>query len=309
MSLPQRITVRVPATTANLGPGFDCLALALDLWNRVTFRLDESAPAGSVQGCIHGRGSSYLPLDSRNLTARAFLRLFEHAGVPAPSASIECTNRLPLGSGLGSSASAVLAGLLGANACLPQPYPKETLLTLAAEMEGHPDNAAAALWGGLVIVTSARAGGHIVRKVPSPRLQVALAVPSYHLPTQQARAALPKSVSLADAVFNLGRTALVVEAVRRGDLSLLAEALDDRLHQPYRLPLIPGAAQALQAAAEAGAAAAGLSGAGPSLIAFCAGDAQAVSQAMCAALRQAGLECEAFVLRTTSQAASVRVQA
>ena len=158
MSLPQRITVRVPATTANLGPGFDCLALALDLWNRVTFRPEESAPAGSVQVRIHGRGSSYLPLDHRNLTARAFLRLFEYAGVPAPGVQIECTNRLPLGSGLGSSASAVLAGLLGANACLPQPYPRETLLALAAEMEGHPDNAAAALWGGLVIVTSARAG-------------------------------------------------------------------------------------------------------------------------------------------------------
>ena len=309
MSLPQRITVRVPATTANLGPGFDCLALALDLWNRVTFRPEESAPAGSVQVRIHGRGSTFLPLDHRNLTARAFLRLFEYAGVPAPGVQIECTNRLPLGSGLGSSASAVLAGLLGANACLPQPYPRETLLALAAEMEGHPDNAAAALWGGLVIVTSARAGGYIVRKVPSPRLRVALAVPSYHLPTQQARAALPKSVPLADAVFNLGRTALVVEAVRCGDYALLAEALDDRLHQPYRLPLIPGAAQALQAAAEAGAAAAGLSGAGPSLIAFCAGEAEAVSQAMCTALQQAGLECEAFVLRSTSQAASVRVQA
>ncbi|MDD5370038.1 MAG: homoserine kinase, partial [Anaerolineaceae bacterium] len=232
-----RVQVRAPATTANLGPGFDCLGLALDLWNEATFELSGKG----VHVAVQGLGKGCLPEDSRNLVARMALRVFQTAGqAPPPGLSICCENRIPPGSGLGSSAAAALCGLVGANALLGQPLSNETLLALAVESEGHPDNAAAALYGGLVI-SAALEPGVVLRRVELPVMQVSLAVPQFELSTRAARQALPGQVALRDAVFNIGRAALVVEALRAGDLELLGNVMHDRLHQPYRLRLIPGA--------------------------------------------------------------------
>lgn len=295
-----RVTVRIPATTANLGPGFDCLALTLDLWNETTISLEGSG----IQVEVRGEGQASLPRDGRNLMARAMQAFYAYQGAAfPPGVKISCENNIPLGSGLGSSGAAVLAGLLGANALLGSPASLPEVLELAVKMEGHADNAAAALYGGLVVVVRSE-GGWIIQRYDLPPLPVTVVLPAVNLPTRAARAALPKDVPLADAVFNLGRTALVVEALRAGDLLLLGRVMDDRLHQPYRLSLISGAGRALEAARNAGAAAAALSGAGPSVAAF-GGDAAVVAEAVIRAFNEASVPSRVFPLRTINAGCEV----
>ncbi len=305
MTQPSAVTVRVPATSANLGPGFDCLAIALDLWNEMTFELRP----GGVQVTTSGEGSDWLYNDHRSMLWQAVLHYHKQAGTPPPAGmAITCHNNIPLGSGCGSSASARLAGLLAADVLSGGRVGQPALLRLATELEGHPDNAAAALYGGLLIV-SADDNECITHRTDLPEMQVVVVVPNFHLPTQKAREALPQKISLKDAVFNVGRTALVVEALRSGDFSLLGSALRDRLHQPYRLPLIPGARQAIDAAMQSGAIAAGLSGAGPGVIAFARADHEAVGQSMVAAFSAAALTARSWVVNVSNRGAEIRVNA
>lgn len=295
------ITVRVPATTANLGPGFDTLALALDLWNEASFTLQE----GGLSIQVQGEGAHRLAQDRDNRVALAVEACYAQLGRTLPGLSIRCTNHIPIGSGLGSSASAVLMGLLGANALCGEALSRAEILELAIRLEGHPDNAAAALYGGLAIIAQQEPGDWLVRRFNIPRWQAAVVLPGLDFPTGKARAALPKEVSRQDAVFNVGRTALVVEALRTGDLALLAQVMEDRLHQPYRLPLIPGAAHAVQAARQAGAVAA-ISGAGPSIIAFTRDDPTLAGRAMAAEFRKAGIETRFFAVQSSNCGAEVR---
>jgi homoserine kinase len=294
--------VRVPATTANLGPGFDCLGLALNLWNEATFRLEGDHLSLSIEG----DDGAALPRDERNMVVRAVRFFCEARGLAIPRGlKVTCNNQIPLGSGLGSSAAAVLLGLMGAGALLDQPLELPEVLDLAAQMEGHADNAAAAIWGGLVIVSSSE-NGWLVQRIEVPELQVAFVLPSVDLPTRTARAALPHQVPLKDAAFNLGRSALVIESLRRGDLELLGQAMEDRLHQPFRFPLIPGAEAARMAARKAGAAAVALSGAGPSLIAFTAGDPSPIAGAMASAFAAEGVGTRSYMLKTTLCGAQIQ---
>lgn len=295
--------VRVPATTANLGPGFDCLGMALDLWNEVRFSLEGEGIVVEVQGL----GADSLPRDRSNLVARAYLRLCEEAGAPAPSGlRIHCDIRVPTSSGLGSSSTAIAAGLLGANALLGRPFDRERVLELAAAMEGHPDNVAAALLGGLTIVVQ-RAERLLTKKILVPEVHVAVAVPDLPFSTDAARAELPTEVSMADAVFNLQRTPLVVEALRTADYELLSQVMDDRLHQASRLKRIPGGRTAWLAAQNAGAAAVAVSGSGPSLIAFAslATDATRIARAMAEAFAAEGVTAIPLGLSASAVGASV----
>jgi len=300
------VIVHVPATTANLGPGFDCLALALDLWNEVSF---EVTGDGLVVD-IEGYGADSLPKDESNLIVQSMQRVFQLTACHPPvGLSILCENQIPLGSGLGSSAAAVLSGLLGANALCGNPLSSEQILSLAVELEGHPDNAAAALHGGLVIVGNT--GSRLITyplgmvRVGGEPLQTAIVLPDFQLSTRQAREALPKQVILEDVVFNLGMSNLVVQALRDGDLTLLGEVMQDRIHQPYRVKLIPGAENAIRVARERGAAAAALSGAGPSVIAFGLEDMQEVADAMAAEFTRAGLCSQSFLTQVSETSAWV----
>ncbi|HPH95070.1 MAG TPA: homoserine kinase [Anaerolineaceae bacterium] len=297
---PTPICIRVPATTANLGPGFDCLGLALDLWNETTFTLEGEG----IRVRAKGEGSGLLQTDERNLVARAALRLFQAVGAPLPDGlTIQAENRIPLGVGMGSSAAAIVTGLMGANAMLNNPVSAEHLLRLASAMDGHPDNAAAAMHGGLTISTNLGEGALALR-LGVPALNVVIVVPAIHLPTQVARAALPREVPLSDAVFNISRTAFVIEALRSGDLTLLGKVMEDRLHQPYRLKLIPGGEEAIDAAHRAGAAAAALSGAGPSIVAFATGEAtQEIAQAMTQAFEAANIPSRSLMLKLSERGA------
>ncbi len=292
------VIIGVPATSANLGPGFDCLGLALDLWNTTTFRLG----GDGIQVSITGEGSEVLPRDTGNLVVQGFTALYVRREATMPrDLQIECSNLIPLASGLGSSAAAVLSGLLAANFFLGQPLSRLEILRLAMEVEGHADNAAAALFGGLVVV-AAETNPPLVKPIPIQPANLVVVLPRLALSTRAARAVLPNQISRADAVFNLGRTALVIEALREGDRKLLQRVMEDRLHQPQRLGLIPGAAEAMSAAHRLGCPAA-LSGAGPSVIAFADDNANAVAEAMQTAFRATGLESRCFFLPTTTQAA------
>lgn len=297
------ITVCVPASTANLGPAFDCLGLAFDLWNETTFDLT----GNSLVMEIEGEGSERLPRDQRNMLARTFMQFFAAAGETAPAGvRIHAKQRIPLGGGLGSSAAATLAGLLAANALLKQPWKQSELLRYAAELEGHADNLAASLYGGLVLVTD-EAGKPGVRHLECAPLRAVVVSPAVVLKTRDSRKALPAQVPLKDAVFNIGRSLRVAESLRTGDISELSAAMHDRLHQPYRLPLIPGAAEALVAAQQAGAAAA-ISGAGPSLVAFVdEGREKPVAEAMRAPFGERGIKTELYLLQSTAEAAKVEI--
>lgn len=295
--------VRVPATTANLGPGFDCLGLALDLWNDVTFTLEGRGVAVTVE-------SDYpesLPRDESNLVAQSYLRLCEEAGKAPPAGlHIHCRVRVPPSSGLGSSSTAIAAGVLGANTLLGRPLERDRLLELAADIEGHPDNVAAALLGGLTIVV--RKGDKLLtKKILVPEVNVALAVPELAFSTRSARAGLPTEVSMQDAIFNLGRTPLVVEALRTGDYELLSQVMEDKLHQASRIKLIPGGPAAWLAAQHAGAAAVAISGSGPSLIAFVslATDAARVAREMAAAFEAEGVAARPLWLAASAAGATV----
>ena len=300
------ITIKVPATSANLGPGFDSLGLALDLWNETTITL---AIEFSVQ--IYGEGAEKLSQGKNNLIIRSAQKLAERVGKHLPPFHVHCVNHIPPSSGLGSSAAATLTGLLGATALLGNPFLNDDILNLGAELEGHSDNVAPALLGGLVVSTmGADAGkimahkiGEVGHAVP---LHITIALPDFQLPTKQARAALPEQVTVKDAVYNISRAVMVAEALRSGDLDLLGEAMTDRLHQPHRLPLIPGAQAAMDAAKQAGASAVALSGAGPSLIAFSKAES-AIGEAMQCAFEERGLSARIFHVNVSSHGAETQI--
>jgi homoserine kinase len=295
------ITVRVPASTANLGPAFDCLGLALDLWNETSFELSDSKL--SIE--ISGEGRDTLPHNNRNLILRSFARVYQEAGkIPPTGVAVVAKQEIPLSSGLGSSAAACLTGLLGANALLETPLSREDVLQIGAEIEGHADNLAAALYGGLVLVIQEE-NKFSAQKLECAPLIAVVILPEIKLSTRDARKALPAEVSMKDAVFNIGRSIQIVEAMRAGDIPVVAAAMEDRLHQPHRLPLIPGAALALEAAHKAGAAAA-LSGAGPSVIAFIEeGREKAVTEAMRAPFAEKGIKTRQYFLKSSEKGAQV----
>jgi homoserine kinase len=303
-----KIIVRVPATSANLGPGFDSLGLALDLWNEAEFIPTNDR---KISLTVEGEGRDTLPTDANNAIVDAALQVYTLAGKSYHGMQIRCTNRVPLGSGLGSSSAALLTGMLGANAILGEPFSRDEILKLAIETEGHPDNVAPAMLGGLV--ASIIHESHVVslritltdQRAP---IHITVVFPDFDFPTKQARAILPRQIELKDAIYNLSRAVIITEAFRQGDLNMLHEAMSDKLHQPYRLPLIPGAQVAMDAAKGAGASAVALSGAGPSLIAFSSKPDPAVGEAMKRAFEAAGLQARVFQLKMSDHGAEVHIR-
>lgn len=255
--------ITVPATSANLGPGFDCLGMALKLYNTL-----EVEPSDSLRIQIEGEGEKSIPRNGSNLVYKSYRRTMEKMGLVPGNLMIRQHNAIPSTRGLGSSSSAVVAGILAAQAVSGQTISKEDMLLLATQIEGHPDNVAPAIYGGFV---AAVGGTHDARclsfDVPASLLPIAM-IPDYELSTQKARAVLPKQISFTDAVFNVSRAAYLSAAFAKGDVDALLTVLQDRLHQPYRASLIPGFEEILDTCEVMGAPAY-LSGAGPTLMALC----------------------------------------
>jgi homoserine kinase len=269
------------------------LGVALDLHNEV-----ELSEADTLDVAIEGEGAERLPRDGRSLVVRGARLVYEAAGRPFRGLRVRQRNRIPPSRGLGSSATAWLGGMAGANALLGRPLPVEAVMALAVREEGHPDNVAAALHGGLT-VTCWDAEVRAVVSLPVPSaLAFALLVPDREASTADARAALPSTYPRADAVFNVGRTALLLAALTRERWELLGPAMADRLHQPYRgRALFPWLEPVIGAARDAGALGAALSGAGPSVLAVVRdGDPARVAGAMQARLAAAGHGGRALVL-------------
>lgn len=258
------VTIRVPATTANLGPGFDCLGMALSLWN--TLRL---AWADEPAVRIHGLGADSLPRGADNLIYRSARRALDEAGGGGRSLSIDALQAIPLSRGLGSSSAAIVGGVYGANALLGHPLPPRRLLEIAADIEGHPDNVAPALMGGLSIAVADDGGGVQAAPVPLPAdLQCVVYIPDTPMPTEEARRVLPAEVPRGDAVFNAGRAALLVAALALDRPEYLRLATQDRLHQPQRQGVFRQMKVIFDHALAAGALGVFLSGAGSSVVAL-----------------------------------------
>jgi homoserine kinase len=263
MELTAPLTVRVPATSANLGPGFDALGMALALAN--TVRVE---PAEHAEVLVEGEGAGELASGADNLLYSSLARVAEHLGQPAPAVRLRCANSIPLARGLGSSSAAIVAGLVAGNALYGSRLSPTELLALAVAIEGHPDNVTPALLGGVRVCVQGDSG-LVQAAIPLARPpRVVLFVPDLPMATAQARGLLPDVVPRADAVYNLGRAALLVAALAGGDHALLAEATRDRLHQPARTALFPAMPAFFAAALDAGALGAFLSGAGSTLLAL-----------------------------------------
>ncbi len=290
------VRLRVPATTANLGAGFDVLGLSLALYNEI-----DASACDTLVITMEGEGDGELPTDSTNLVWKAAQRVFTYLGADAPGARLHMRNRIPLESGLGSSAAAVVAGVLLGNALTGGHVDPETLLSLAIDMEGHPDNVAPAMLGGLVAAARDDAGRPMVTSLRTPALKAVVVMPDARLSTAVARRALPMTVPMADAVFNLGRLALTIAAFQQADYELLARAMGDCLHQPYRAPLVPGLTEALAAARSWGAAAA-ISGAGPAVVAFAPDGHAELAACMVDCFAKVGCGARSWVLESAEGA-------
>ncbi|MFD0674345.1 homoserine kinase [Cohnella sp. GCM10027633] len=260
-TIADRVVVKVPASTANLGPGFDSLGMALSLFAWVSL-----APASETRITLHGDNLGGVPTDKTNLVYEVAQAVFERAGTELPELDIAIRSDIPLTRGLGSSAAAIVGALVAANALIGDPLSKDELFQMATALEKHPDNVGASLFGGIIVAAWDGTRAEHVKLDPPAGLAVMAAVPQFELATKKARGILPESLSLTDAVFNVCHSSLLTAALASGRLDLLRFAMRDRLHQPYRAPLIPGMEKILREACDNGALGAVLSGAGPTLL-------------------------------------------
>lgn len=301
------VRVRVPATSANLGPGFDALGLACTLYNEMTLTLTHEP---GLEIAARGEGSAYIPNDGRNIVWKSIQYLLQRADRldEFRGAKIRMSNRIPLSRGLGSSATAIVAGLTAANALAGNPFNRQDLLQLATDIEGHPDNVAPAIFGGFTVNTVTNGFVESFSFLPRIFLRFVVMVPDFYLSTKSARQVLPAQVPMKDAVFNISHAAMMVAALAHGSEKHLENAFEDVLHQNYRAPLIPGMFDVFAAAKKAGAYGAALSGAGPCLIAFvpehrnCTED---VAAAMQEAFRTHDIEAHPLHLRLDTKGARV----
>jgi len=304
------VSVVTPATSANLGPGFDSLGLALRLYNRfdveTTVNGNPQRPHIVVEGAL-GVG---LPAGPDNLFFRAFASLYAGRQVEMPHVQIRMTVNIPPGCGLGSSATAVVGGLVAANELLRlqgKDVPQEELLELAVAVEAgnHPDNVAPALLGGLVATTNMNGKIHAIKTRFPDALKAVIFTPSFPMDTIAGRKLLPASYSKADVTFNTGRVALLLSALQTGHYEVIGEAMQDRLHQPYRQILFPAMPDIIQAAIDAGAHGASLSGGGSSLIALASSNFSTILRAMQETARSFGVEGTGMILHADQEGARV----
>ncbi len=301
------VRVRVPATSANLGPGFDTFGIACTLYNETTLTLTH---APGLEITARGEGAAHIPTEERNIVWKSVQYLLRKAEYDDTfrGAKIHMSNRIPLSRGLGSSATAIVAGLKAANAILNNPFNRRELLQFATDIEGHPDNVAPAIYGGFTVNTVTNNVVNCFSFLPRIFMRFVVMVPNFYLSTKAARQVLPTEIPMKDAIFNISHAAMMAAALARGVEKFLEDAFEDALHQNYRADLIPGMFDVFAAAKRAGAYGAALSGAGPCLIAFvpahrkCADD---VASAMREAFRAHDVQARPLFLRLDTKGAHI----
>lgn len=276
------IKIQIPATSANLGAGFDALGLSLSFYNYVNIGEYDGISVKALDG-------KDIPADESNLVYETAKTLYEICGKPFRGLEIEQINNIPMARGLGSSSACIIAGLVGANKLLGEPLTLDELVDLSAQIEGHPDNTAPALLGGIVTAVFDGKKVHWVKQEVFTTLKFIAVIPDFELKTEKARSVLPKEIPFTDAVYNLSRAALFSASLLTGKYENLRTAVDDRLHQPYRIELIPHAKDVFDTAYSLGAYAAYISGAGPSVMTVVDADNTYFAGKMRFALDRAGL--------------------
>ena len=270
-----KVSVKVPATSANIGPGFDCLGLALPIYNTIT--IEETVLPGTGieinimsedEDAIDEMSFDDIPKDENNIVYKAVEMLYNSIGQEPSELKINIQSQIPITRGLGSSAAVVVGGLLAANKLLGSPADETALLSIATEVEGHPDNVAPAILGGFVMASQEDDGSIVYRKLPWPQeWDITVCIPDFELSTNIARSVLPQTVPMQDAIYNAKHLAMLVQAVSTKDEKLMKIALQDKLHQPYREKLVPGMKEIMDAFKhEDGVLGCVLSGAGPSML-------------------------------------------
>jgi homoserine kinase len=306
--MPNTVTVTVPATTANLGPGFDCIGAALTLYNTLRFSNLKNTSSETLIITVQGTEAAVVQTDESNLAYQAFIRVYQHLGQTPPPVQIEIDLGVPLARGLGSSATAIVGGLIGANTLAGNPLNQGDILQLAIEIEGHPDNVVPALLGNcqLSVSRGENGTGWEICEIPwHSDLVPVLAIPDFELSTAEARKVLPQTYSRADAIFNTAHLGLLIRGLETRNPDWLMVALQDKIHQPYRKSLIKGFETVRSAALQAGAFELVISGAGPTLLALTDEiSAPAVAVAMTMAWKQEGVNPEVKVLQLDTQGAT-----
>jgi len=283
----KNFTIYVPATSANLGPGYDVIGVALNVYNvfHVTIGGDKKL---SID--IKGEGADDIPRDENNLIFRSALAGLKSAGVEMPEIQIHQVNSVPLNRGMGSSATAVLGGLMIAREIAGDRLSIDDMLSLAVDIEGHPDNLMAAYMGGVVINYRRNGVYKGVKFIPPEPLNVVLVIPDRQVSTKRARELLPDSYKIQDVVFNIRSMSLLVHALHTGEYNLLSVAMEDRIHQLYRAELIPGFDDVVESAKKAGALGCAISGSGSTVIAFCNENENEIARVMKEAFKRHSVE-------------------
>ena len=276
-----KVRVRIPATTANLGCGYDCFGMALAYYNFL-----EISDAKQFSLNVIGNGDKHLLIGKKNMVVSSAMAAFELAGKSMPELAFTCENNIPLSRGMGSSSTAIVSGIFAANQYMGNPLSDQQMLDLAARIEGHPDNVPSALLGGFTVSVNEGGNFYTQRLEVPAKLKAILAIPSFSVSTKKARSIMPKNVPLADAVYNLSHAAYLALALSRGDLGGFGAMLTDRLHQPYRYKLIPGAEDVVDAAIAAGALGCVISGSGPTMLSL-TDDEELLQENISAAMQQA----------------------
>ena len=304
----KRAVADVPGSLGNVGSGFDCLGLALNLRNRVMIE-ERDEPGVAVE--VRGEGEKRLPLDENNFIARSALRVYELIGQDPTGLAVITDNVIPLARGLGSSGTAAVAGMACANALTGFPLSDSDILEEAAHFEGHPDNVVPSVLGGFTLsmwVGRGKSKRLLYDSIPVPTgLSVVVAIPEFTLETKKAREVLPSDYPRHVVVHNLARASWAVRCFMSGDFETLATALDDRIHQPYRARLVPGFDLVREAACDGGALATCLSGAGPTVAAFCTDYGEEIGTAMMQAFSSSGVPARYIVLEPDNQGLEVSV--
>jgi homoserine kinase len=304
--MPAACRVTVPATTANIGPGFDCLGAALTLYNQFEFRqVDDDSTAPSLTITVSGLEADRVKTDSNNLVYTAFVALYAKLGQTPPAITIHIELAVPLARGLGSSSTAIIGGLLGANLLAGAPLSTQELAALATELEGHPDNVVPALLGGCRLAATDSDKPWTLCEIPwHESIVPVVAIPDFELSTAAARQVLPATYSRADAIFNAAHVGLLIRALSEGNGEWLQAALCDRIHQPYRKALIKGYDEVHQAALQAGAWGMVISGAGPTLLALSSkAQATQVAQVMSQTWQKHAISSQTHLLSIDQQGA------
>ncbi len=303
------VCVTVPATTANLGPGFDCIGAALTVYNELKFIREEVKANEKLVITVTGSEAAKVTTDESNLVYQAFVRLFHHIEQTPPPVKIEIKLGVPLARGLGSSATAIVGGLIGANILAGEVLTLTQIMELAIEIEGHPDNVVPALLGGCRLAATSDKGWEICDIPWSKDVIPVVAIPDFELSTSEARQVLPTQVSRSDAIFNTAHLGLLLRGLETGNQNWLRAALQDKLHQPYRKKLINNYDAINAAALSAGAYGMVISGAGPTLLALTnTANSQAVAAAMAHEWQNKGIKAQVQTLQIDNKGATSIVQ-